>query len=628
VIPVPGAATTEGRDGLGTAYQAVAVDGKGRIIYVGSNDGAMKHKVAATRLVPIGDNQTMLPGLIEPHLHNFFALVLYKVPVISGDVDWQMPGVRQYQVFGRANFLAKVEELLAQMPAEPRDMPFVASGYAWYFHGDIGMADLDQIEKKYNRPVVILQRSTHAAWLGTVARQKLVPDKGHLKVPEQCDWDNGHFWEQGFIDNVYPPLLASLYPVNTPEAADASLAAMKDIYGRWMTYIHSRGVTTTCEMMAQQGFNMDEPGCASADGGMTPECLQKMVAYKVDKVYRDAFDAADSPIRSYNVACPTDVYQGGGESEALKYVQDMGRYNGPNGNLIYLPQAKLYMDGAFFAQLMQMEFPSQTVPDATYPDGHKGAWMTTPPKDRFGISKLFWENDIPIHIHVNGDMAMQELLDTYDTLRKSGHPGSARNRVVLHHVGYAAPSASPDEGVPMSQIQRIAGMRKDPSHPVDISVSMLPYYAYALGRTYEDVNLGSKAQYMSATGLFAAQGIPVSLHGDFGMAPPNPLFTAWSAINRRSIRMNDAGPGGYEVVYLGPDEARLSVGDAIRALTIESARALGLQDDIGSIEVGKRADFVILNTTYDGLRQALTTGDVFAGVDVASTVKDGKPHGR
>lgn len=622
VIPVASAGPTEGEDGLGTASQAVAVDEKGQILYVGSNVGAMMYWRESTELVPIGSDQTMLPGLIEPHLHNFFPLVFYRAPIISGDVDWQMPGVHQHQVFGKANFLAKIKELLAQMSAEPSDLPFVAIGHEFYFHGDIGITDLDPIEKEFNRPVVILQRSTHAAWLGPMARQKLVPDKDHLKVPEQCDWDNGHFWEQCFMINVYPPLLLSLYPVNTPEALAASLAKMEEIYGRWIAYIHSKGVTTTSEMFAQLGFNMDEPDCASAGGEMTPDCWKMMVAYNIDKVYRDAFDAVDSPIRSYNIACPTDTYQTGGD--ALNYIQDMGRYNGANGNLVYLPQAKLFMDGAFFAQLMQMEFPSQTYPNATYPDGHNGAWLTTPQADRFGILQLYWEHDIPVHIHVNGDMAMQELLDNYDILRKGGHPGSAMNRVVLHHVGYAAPSASPDKGVPMSQIQRIVDMRRDPNYPIDISVSMLPYYVYSVGRTYQDVNLGDQAPYISSTGLFAKGGVPVSLHGDFGMAPPNPLFMAWCAINRKSIMLNDAKPEGHEIVQLGPDEAKLSVGDAIRAVTIESARALGLQDDIGSIEVGKMADFVILNTSYEGLRQVLTTGDMFAGVDVAATVKDGK----
>ena len=44
---------------------------------------------------------------------------------------------------------------------------------------------------------------------------------------------------------------------------------------------------------------------------------------------------------------------------------------------------------------------------------------------------------------------------------------------------------------------------------------------------------------------------------------------------------------------LGPDE-RIGVPDALRAITIEAARQLKLDGEIGSIEAGKLADFAVL----------------------------------
>lgn len=44
---------------------------------------------------------------------------------------------------------------------------------------------------------------------------------------------------------------------------------------------------------------------------------------------------------------------------------------------------------------------------------------------------------------------------------------------------------------------------------------------------------------------------------------------------------------------LGPDQ-RISVDDAIRAVTIDAAYQVMLDDKVGSLEVGKYADFVIL----------------------------------
>jgi predicted amidohydrolase YtcJ len=44
----------------------------------------------------------------------------------------------------------------------------------------------------------------------------------------------------------------------------------------------------------------------------------------------------------------------------------------------------------------------------------------------------------------------------------------------------------------------------------------------------------------------------------------------------------------------------------------------------GRIEVGNTADFVVLETSWDGLRQMLGRGERFDGVRVSYTVKAGK----
>jgi predicted amidohydrolase YtcJ len=78
--------------------------------------------------------------------------------------------------------------------------------------------------------------------------------------------------------------------------------------------------------------------------------------------------------------------------------------------------------------------------------------------------------------------------------------------------------------------------------------------------------------------------IVISLHSDFCVSPSNPLYCAWVSINRL---------GQFSRQVLGPEE-RISVFEAFKAITLGSAYTLGLENEIGSIKAGKKADFTIL----------------------------------
>ena len=67
------------------------------------------------------------------------------------------------------------------------------------------------------------------------------------------------------------------------------------------------------------------------------------------------------------------------------------------------------------------------------------------------------------------------------------------------------------------------------------------------------------------------------------MAPASPFTLAWCAVNRFTASGKVAGP-----------EERISVKDALKAITINAAYVLQKEKEIGSIAVGKIADFTIL----------------------------------
>lgn len=79
-------------------------------------------------------------------------------------------------------------------------------------------------------------------------------------------------------------------------------------------------------------------------------------------------------------------------------------------------------------------------------------------------------------------------------------------------------------------------------------------------------------------------GVPLAIHSDAPVTPLGPLFTAWCAVNRVT-------PSGR---VLGAAE-RITVSEALRAITLGAAATLKLDHEIGSVEIGKRADFSVLD---------------------------------
>ncbi|MGZ3621689.1 MAG: amidohydrolase family protein, partial [Ktedonobacteraceae bacterium] len=98
-----------------------------------------------------------------------------------------------------------------------------------------------------------------------------------------------------------------------------------------------------------------------------------------------------------------------------------------------------------------------------------------------------------------------------------------------------------------------------------------------------------------------------SIHSDNPVTPMGPLFTAWCAVNRKTASGR----------ILGESE-RISVQDTLYAVTLDAAYLLEMDREIGSIEVGKRADFCVLEEDPltippEMLKDVPVWGTVFGG---------------
>jgi hypothetical protein len=88
---------------------------------------------------------------------------------------------------------------------------------------------------------------------------------------------------------------------------------------------------------------------------------------------------------------------------------------------------------------------------------------------------------------------------------------------------------------------------------------------------------------MVRAGSVVRAGVPLSFHSDLPMGPSDPLYLAWAGVNRITTSGRVAGP-----------EQRITVDQALRAVTIEAAYSWRKEAQIGSIAPGKIANFTVL----------------------------------
>ncbi|MCP4381252.1 MAG: amidohydrolase [Hyphomicrobiales bacterium] len=270
----------------------------------------------------------------------------------------------------------------------------------------------------------------------------------------------------------------------------------------------------------------------------------------------------------------------GGLDQSFQFIDDYLTSEAPARQLVHGKRIKLFADGAMFSQAMQLSEPG-------YIDGHAGEWIT-PQEDFEAQARKYWNEGYRIHVHANGDEGIRFTLDVFEQLQAENSRGP--NALVIEHFGYA------DEYV----IRRIADF--------GATVSANPYYLTGLGDSYAEDGLGpERARRIAPLAGLADRGVPIALHSDFGMAPARPLYLAWSAMTRETLAGETFAP-----------PRGLTRDEALKAVTVDAAYILGLEQDLGSIQSGKLADFAVLEadpTTVDidDLKDLAVWGVVFEG---------------
>lgn len=190
-------------------------------------------------------------------------------------------------------------------------------------------------------------------------------------------------------------------------------------------------------------------------------------------------------------------------------------------------------------------------------------------------------------VHGIGDQTNDEILKIFEEVGVSGH------RARIEHAQHLTPAA----------IQKFAALGVIPS--------MQPYHAIDDGR-WAEKRIGKER--LMGTYAFKSlldAGATLTFGSDWSVAPLEPLSGIYAAVTRRTL--DGLNPDGWV-----PEE-KITVEQAVKAYTINNAWAGNQEDILGTIEVGKLADLVVISDNIFEINP-----EMIKDTHVVMTIIDGK----
>ena len=273
-----------------------------------------------------------------------------------------------------------------------------------------------------------------------------------------------------------------------------------------------------------------------------------------------------------------------GNNEALEDLCKAGLYAHPGGRL-QMRGVKLYMDGALGSR-------GAALLTAYSDDPHNhGLLMTSPEEFEVAVRKADGCK-VQVATHAIGDRGNRIVLDTYEKVL-GAHKGDDHRWRVEH-----------SQVVALDDIPRFAKL--------GVIASMQPTHAtsdmgWAEQRVGPERILGAYAWQR-----FLHSGARLALGSDFPVEQVDPRLGLYAAVTRQDL--DGQPPGGWQ------PEQRLSAAEALRGFTSDAAWAGHDEAQVGKLQRGLRADFVVLDR--DPLKVA---ADQLDDLKVLSTWIDGEP---
>lgn len=269
-----------------------------------------------------------------------------------------------------------------------------------------------------------------------------------------------------------------------------------------------------------------------------------------------------------------------------KFLVEKNIKAGYGDDLIKMGSLKAFADGslgsstAWFFEKYNQDTTTFGLPMDIITDGSMEKWCIDADK-----------NGLQLSVHAIGDRANSYMLDLFEKITKQNPEWDRRFRIEhAQHVRF-------------EDIPRFAR--------IGVIASVQPYHCIDDG-VWAEKRIGpERIKYTYPFKSFLEAGVKLCFGTDWYVAPLNPLLGLYAAVTRRTL--DDKNPDGWI------PEQKISIEEAIKCYTINSAYAAFEENIKGSIEEGKLADLIVLSDDI------LTIDPVkIKDAEVIMTVFDGK----
>ncbi len=531
-------------DGKDSVQQAVAVK-DGKILYVGSDEGAASYIGTQTQVIDLA-GRMLMPGFIDAHMH-------------PGDGGRAMTLCDlKYQTMTRKVFQETIQACLDADKDKGDDVWLEVGSWDRMgmagLDGDADKSTLDAL--KTRRPIQVRSTDFHTVLvnsrgLAVAGIDKRTANPGDGKYVRDSAGNPTGICEDGAAD----AMAAVVPPATDAEKLMQSRAALDAM--------RQQGITSFFDAMSGPE-NAKAFTALAQSGELTARAL---LAIKLDPA-----------------AATADPDKTIAEAKALASTYDQGETKVAPG--VSMRHVKLFMDGIINApadtgaMLTPYLHNAGTEKAPKWAPGKNRGELYFPPQVLNPLLLKAVQAGLDPHLHATGDRAVRDSLNGIAYVRQQ-LPGNPFRPAITHA-----------ESVDPADYGRFKAL--------DVTANMSFQWAQQAPSTVDGTNehLGAERfSRMEPSGSIARAGGRVAYGSDWPVDPLDEFLALKIGVTRAGDPQN---PHSYGPQYAGRlnDDPSLSRAEVLRTITLNAAEQLRLEKVTGSVEVGKFADLIVLDKNF------------------------------